>query len=306
MKRKDIFMLLVLSALWGASFLFIRIGAPSLGPFVLIEVRVLLAAVTLILLVIVRKQRIHILHKWWQYLVLGAINAAIPFTLISFAELHLDAGLAAILNAMTPMFTALIAWMWVKEPFSLKKLSGAVLGIIGVGVLVGWSSGAHEGGLWIPVSFSLVATIFYGIAGVYSSRHFKGEKPLDMAIGQQLAASLVLLPFGLTTMPAKFPSPIVILSVLGLAILCTAVAYLFYFSLIHSVGAVKTLTVTLLVPVFGVIWGRLFLGESITLRLVLGLFIILSSMALITNINFRFMNRTPASDPVEKAKHRSI
>ncbi|GLV15003.1 multidrug DMT transporter permease [Alicyclobacillus hesperidum] len=287
MKLKDVIMLLLLAALWGGSFLFMRIGAPVLGSLVLIELRVLLASITLILFALASRHQIHVLHRWWQYLLLGATNAAIPFTLISFAELRLDAGLAAILNATTPMFTAVVAWLWTKDPFTLKKLSGVLLGIVGVGVLVGWSSGGNGSHRWLSASFSLLAALFYGIAGVFSSRNFKGEKPMDMAIGQQLAASLILLPFSLATLPREIPSCVVIFSVLGLAVLCTAVAYLLYFALIHSVGALKTLTVTFLVPVFGVIWGGLFLNEPITFRLILGLLIILSSVALVANVRFK-------------------
>lgn len=287
MKLKDVVMLLLLAAFWGASFLFIRISAPVLGPLVLIELRVLLAGITLVIFALASRQRIKILHKWWQYLILGATNAAIPFTLISFAELRLDAGLAAILNATTPMFTALTAWLWIRDPFTLKKLYGVTLGILGVSILVGWGGSGHIPHLWLFASFSLLAAVFYGIAGIFSSRHFKGEKPLDMAIGQQLSATLILLPFSLANLPHEMPSRVVLFSVLGLAILCTAVAYLFYFALIHSIGPLKTLTVTFLVPVFGVIWGGLFLGELITVRLVIGLLIILSSVALIVNVHFK-------------------
>ncbi|MFB5192407.1 DMT family transporter [Alicyclobacillus fastidiosus] len=298
MKLKDVIMLLLLAALWGASFLFMRIGAPVLGPLVLIELRVLLACITLVIYALVSRHRIKILHKWWQYLILGATNAAVPFTLISVAELRLDAGLAAILNATTPMFTALTAWLWAKEPFRLKKLYGVILGIIGVSVLVGWGGSGHASHLWLFASFSLLAAVFYGIAGVFSSRHFKGEKPLDMAIGQQLGATLILLPFSLATLPHEIPPRVVLFSVLGLAVMCTAVAYLFYFALIHSVGPLKTLTVTFLVPVFGVIWGGLFLGESITARLIIGLLIILSSVALVANV--RFKKRGVKRRPLQK------
>ncbi|KYP80567.1 DMT family transporter [Ferroacidibacillus organovorans] len=286
MKAKDVVMLLILSALWGGSFLFMRISAPALGPLVLIELRVLLAAITLMIFAMITRHRIQILHKCWQYLILGATNAAIPFTLISYAELRLGAGLAAILNATTPMFTALVAWLWTKDRFTLKKFSGVVMGIIGVGILVGGGSSEQGSHLLRSASFSLLAAIFYGIAGVFSSRHFKGERPMDMAIGQQVAASLLLIPFSLNALPHVIPSRVVLFSVLGLAVFCTAVAYLFYFALIHRVGPVKTLTVTFLVPVFGVIWGGLFLREAVTIRLVIGLIILLFSVAFVVHIRF--------------------
>lgn len=284
MKAKDFTMLFVLAALWGGSFLFMRIGAPVLGAFVLIELRVLLAAMTLVVAALASKHRIRLGHKWWQYLVLGATNAALPFTLIAYAELHLDVGFAATLNATTPLFTAIVAWLWIKEPFTGRTLSGIVVGVFGVGVLVGWGPGPHSAQVWISALFSLLAAVSYGIAGVFSARHFTGEKPLDMAIGQQLAAMLLLLPFSLAMLPHTMPSHVVIVSVLGLAILCTAAAYLFYFALIHRVGPVKTLAVTFLVPVFGVIWGGLLLDEAVTIRLVMGLVIILASVALGANV----------------------
>ena len=138
MKTKDILMLFGLAALWGASFLFMRIGAPVLGPLVLIFFRVSIASAALLFYLMIRRQRPSIMQKWKQYLLLGLLNAAIPFTLISTAELHLSASFAAILNATTPLFTALVAWIWAKEALTLKKVVGLILGVIGVAVLVGW------------------------------------------------------------------------------------------------------------------------------------------------------------------------
>lgn len=274
-------MLAALAAIWGSSFLFIRIGARAIGPAALVELRVLLAALALGLFAAVSRRPIRILHMWWQYLVLGATNAAIPFMLIASAELRLDAGFAAILNATTPLFTALVAWAWVKEPFTPGKLAGVLLGVAGVGILVGVGSGGRGPGLWLPASLSLLAALSYGVAGVFASRHFHGESPLDMAIGQQLAASLLALPMSLTALPRTWPGGTVLFSVLMLAIVCTAFGYLLYFALIHSVGALRTATVTFLVPAFAVVWGALFLAEAVSLRMVLGLIVILSSIALV-------------------------
>jgi drug/metabolite transporter (DMT)-like permease len=284
MKPRDTVMLLLLAALWGASFLFMRIGVPVLGPLLLIFLRVSIASVALLIYMAAKRQRPAIMHKWKQYLLLGTINAAIPFTLISAAELHLTASLAAILNATTPLFTALAARIWAKEALTVKKICGLVLGVVGVAVLVGWDP--HQSGerLLLSASFSLLAAISYAFAGVYSSRAFKGEKPIDMAIGQQLGASVVMIPLAAATFPDAIPSSLVLLSVLGLAVLCTAAAYLLYFALIRSVGPVKTLSVTFLIPVFGMVWGALFLGETVSPNMILGLFIILLSVALVMNV----------------------
>lgn len=287
MRLKDLVMLVTLAALWGGSFLFIRIAAPVLGPVIVVELRVLLATGALFVFARFAKHEMHIRHKWRQYLVLGVFNAVLPFTLISYAELHLNAGLAAILNATTPMFAVIVSWLWVKDPFTTKKLAGVVLGIVGVGVVLGLHWGASSFQALEPASLSLLAALSYAVVGVFSSRHLKGEKPMDMAFGQQLAASVVLLPFSLMMLPRTRPSLVVMLSVLALAVLSTAVAYVLYFALIHSIGPVSALTVTFLVPVFGVIWSSMFLGEVITVRLIAGLVIILASVALVAKVNIR-------------------
>jgi len=281
-KPRDILMLLALAAIWGSSFLFLRIGAPALGPIVLIEVRVALATLALFVFAWVGRHRVRILHKWWQYLVLGAANAALPFTLIATAELHLDSGLAAILNATTPLFTAVVAWAWAKEPLTTGKVLGVVLGIAGVAVLVGgWGSGGAS--LYAAAGCSLAAALSYGVAGVFSARAFRGEKPMDMAIGQQFAAALWLLPLSFFALPAAPPSGLIVAVVLVLAVVCTAAAYLLYFALIQSVGALRTLIVTFLVPAFAVLWGAVGLGEPVSVRMLVGLAVILSSVALVVS-----------------------
>lgn len=279
-------MLVGLAAIWGSSFLFIHIAAPALGPLGLVFFRVFIASVTLAVYALIRRQRPRILRKWRQYLLLGLLNAAVPFSFISTAELHLSASLAAILNATTPLFTALISWIWLKDGLTPKKIAGLVVGVVGVAVLVGWDPHQNGNHILIPAIFSLLAAVSYGFGGVYSSRAFKGEKPMDMAIGQQLGASVIMIPVAGTTVRHMNLPFVVIFSVLGLAVVCTALAYLLYFALIHSVGAVKTLSVTFLVPIFGVVWGALFLGERVSLNIVVGLIVILLSVALVMNIPF--------------------
>ena len=290
-------MLLALAAIWGASFLLLKIGAPVLGPITLIEVRVALAAGALALFAVLTGRGVRLRHRWWQYLVLGAVNAALPFTLIATAELRLASGVAAILNATTPMFTAIWAWAWQKEPLTPAKVSGVFLGIVGVAVLVGAGAGGQD--LWTYAGLSLLAAFSYGFAGVFAVRHLRGERPLDMAVGQQAGAALWLVVPALLVHPAGPPGAFVALSVLVLAIVCTAAAYLLYFSLIQSVGAVRTLTVTFLVPVFAVLWGALALGEGLTLNMLLGLAIILASVALVAGTTRRRgaeAPRAPAGD----------
>lgn len=193
MKPRDIGMLLLLATLWGASFWFIKVASPILGPTVLIDLRVLMAGLALSAYAGLLKQRPNLLHKWKEYLILGAMNAAIPFCLIAAAEIRLDASLAAVLNSTTPLFTALIARIWTQERLTVKKMLGLSSGVFGVVILVGWDPTSGAGRL-VSIGLSLGAAFLYGLGGVYSAKRFVGEKPLNLAIGQQLAAGLLLLP----------------------------------------------------------------------------------------------------------------
>jgi drug/metabolite transporter (DMT)-like permease len=284
LKPQDLLMLFTLAALWGGSFLFMRIGAPDLGPYTLSFLRVAIAGFVLWGYEWIRRQRLGFLRKWKQYLLLGLLNAALPFSLISMAELYIPASLAAILNATTPLFTAIVAWIWVKDALTPKKIAGLVLGVIGVAVLVGWEPHGSGGRLLASASLSLLAAMSYAVAGVYSAKAFKGEKLMDLAIGQQLGASVVLIPAAGATLPHGTPAFTAILAALGLAIFCTSMAYPLYFALMRSVGPVKTLSVTFLTPVFGMVWGAVFLGEKITLRMIAGLLIILLSVTFVLNV----------------------
>ncbi|WP_410512754.1 DMT family transporter [Paenibacillus sp. BR2-3] len=281
MRGKDLAALLSLALIWGASFLFMRIASPAFGPVFTTELRVSLAAAALLLFAFLRGLKPGILRHWKAFLILGGLNAALPFTLISMAELHLSASLAAILNATTPMFTALAAWGMGQEKPGWSKSAGLVIGLAGVAVLVGWSPVPMEGKILASVVFSLGAALSYGFGGLYASHAGKGIEPLTLAIGQQLGASVVLLPLAVIYFPRHLPPASAVLSVLGLSLLCTSVAYLMYFRLIQNVGAVKTLSVTFLVPIFGILWGVLFLKEALYLNTIIGLVIILLSVTLV-------------------------
>jgi drug/metabolite transporter (DMT)-like permease len=285
MKVKDVGALFLLAALWGASFLFIRVASPVLGPLLTIELRVSLAGIVLLLYAWSIKAELNLRAYWKQYLMIGALNAAIPFTLIAMAALHLNASITSILNSLTPLFTALVAWAWLKERLTMNKWLGIVLGCAGIVILVGWSPLRLTSTVVLSTLLSILATVSYSFAGVYAKKAFKDVSSLSVATGQQLGASLLLLPFTVFNLPSAFTiSTPVIISVLGLALLCTALAYLLYFYLIASVGPTKTLSVTFLIPLFGTVWGIMFLQEVITAGMVVGLFTILFSVFLISDL----------------------
>jgi drug/metabolite transporter (DMT)-like permease len=292
---RDLAALVTLGALWGASFLFIRVAVPALGPFVLVGLRVGLAALVLALFAVASRRALKLRGLWGPLLFLGVANTAVPFSLISASEVHLTASLAAILNSTTVLFTALVAAVWLGDSLTPKKIAGVMLGIFGVAVLVGWDPLPLSPIVLLSVAAVLGASLCYGVGAVFTKRAFAGVPPLTLAVGQQTAAAGVMIPLAAIDLPGETPSVAVALCVLGLAVLSTAVAYLLFFYLISSAGPTATSTVTLIVPVFGLLFGVLFLDEPVGLGTIVGLAVILSSVVLITGIGFGKAEKAPAS-----------
>ncbi len=284
MKTKDIQALLLLAGLWGGSFLFIRLAVPVLGPIFLMLLRVLIAGLALLLYALASHTSLEVAKRWKHYLIIGLLNSALPFTLIATAELHLTAGYGAILNATSPLFGALVAALWIKEALTPPKVVGLLLGLGGVGVLVGWSPLEFSPALVLSIAASLAGAFFYGLASVYARLNFQGLSSVALATCSQLAASLWLLPFTPFALPSVVPSLTVILAVLALALFSTALALLLYFYLIASAGPTRALTVTFLVPGFGILWGAALLGEAITLGTLVGFGIILAGTGFVTGL----------------------
>lgn len=291
----DFSLLLLLAALWGFSFLFIRIAVPALGPLALADIRVLLAGLVLVLYGLVTGRRVGFRGRMLRFLILGAINGAIPFSLINWAELHLTASMAAILNSATPLFGALIAGVWLGERITAARAVGLALGFVGVGVVVGWNPQPVTPLTLAAAGAMLLASFHYGLGSTYAARYLRGLPTLTLAAGQQLGAGLVLLPLALAFPPAGVPPRPALLSLLALALLCTAVAYLLYFRLLERVGPTSTLSVTYLVPIFGLIWGRLFLQEPIGPGLLVGLALVLLSVTLVTGFRLPGLQRIARS-----------
>ena len=294
MGARDLAALILLAALWGASYIFIRVAVPALGPFVLMGARVALASGALALYaVILARGMPKFRSRWKEFLIVGATNSAIPFTLIATAEIELTASLAAILNSTTALFVAVVAAVWIGESMTVKKVMGLLLGFAGVVVLVGWDPVPLNGAVLLAVGAMLAASLSYAVGGVYVKRTFAGVSPLAMTIGQQGAAAVILLPLAAVSLPGEAPPLPAALSALALALLCTAVAYLLYFRLIENVGPTKTLAVTFLIPVFGLLFGVVLLDEPVGLGTLVGFAIISLGVALVTEVRLgkRLANR---------------
>ncbi|MBA3673061.1 MAG: DMT family transporter [Gemmatimonadaceae bacterium] len=284
MKRRDLAALFLLGALWGGSFLFIRIAAPSLGAFPLAAGRVVLAALILWLGLRAAGRRVELRGRVRKLLVLGALNAAIPFSLIAVAELRLTASLAAMLNATVPLWASLFGAVWLGERLNARRVAGLGLGVVGVAVLVGWSPVTLDEPTLLSIAATLVATCAYGLSGVWTKRQLSGVPAPTLALGQQLGAATWLIVPALWQAPAAHPTRPAVLAVVALAVLSTTVAYLLYFHLVASIGPTRTTTVTYLLPVFGMLWGAIFLHEPLTRGMLAGLALILGSVVLVNEV----------------------
>jgi drug/metabolite transporter (DMT)-like permease len=275
--------LVILAALWGGSFLFMRVAAPEFGPVVMIALRVGIAALVLAPVVIFdARARAEIRQQWKPLLVVGLSNSALPFLMFGYSMLYLNAGFDSILNATTPLWTAAIAALWFRVPLTRTAVVGLALGIIGVAILVSDSLSLYTGSVPSAMVAVLIATLSYGFAANYAKRHLVAVRPMTVAFASMMFATLVLIVPALLTLPTAAISSRAWGATILLGLLCTGLAYVIYFRLIAHAGAAYASSVTFLVPIFGMIWGAVFLGERITMLMVLGCVVILLGAALIT------------------------
>jgi|SRR6266404_5391596 len=276
MRPADAARLVALAAIWGASFLFIRIAAPVIGPAATADVRMLIAGGTLAAYYAATGFDAQ-WRRWWRYyLLIGALNCAAPFLLYGYSALELSVGLMAVLNATSPMWGALLSALMLNERMSRQRLAGLVLGIAGVALV----SGPEGSGHWLAIAASLGAAFCYGLTGVVLRRRGRATSARGMAAGTQLMGGVLLLPL-LVIAPPAWPTPDVVTAMLALGLVSGALAYVLYFRLIADLGATGALTVTYLIPIFGVLWGALFLGEPLGVAMIVGALIVIGGTVLV-------------------------
>jgi drug/metabolite transporter (DMT)-like permease len=294
MTPRQLTLLIVLAALWGASFLFIAETVDALGPIGVADARVALAAAALLVYAALTAGVPVLRDRWRDHLLLGAANVAIPFALISAAELELPASLAAILNATAPLGSAVIAAAFLGQPLRARQWTGLVVAFGGVGLVVGLAPLDLDLAAVLAVIAVVLAAASYAVAGHLARARFAGVPPLTMSIGQLVGATILLTPLLAVVPPRTAPSggQLVTIALLGLA--CTAVAYLIYFRLIAEVGATSAITVTYLVPVFGVAWGTVFRDEELTAGVLVGAGLVLAGVLLVTRPGRGTPGRVPS------------
>ena len=283
---------ILLGAVWGTSFLFMRWAVVEFGPLPTAGLRVAIAALFLLPLVWMRGLLPELKVHWRRTLLNGMFSSGIPFACISFALLSISTSLSAILNATVPIFGALIAWIWLRDKLNRSRGLGLVLGFVGV-VMLAWDANRLTTGPgpnpsstltgWAVLA-CLVACLCYGLSASYTKRYLTGVKPMVIAAGSQIGATLGLALPVIWLWPAEPPGTRAWLSLLAVGVVCTALAYILFFRLIESAGPAKALAVTFLVPVFAVFYGVLLLGETVTLWMLLCGAIILCGTALSTGL----------------------
>jgi drug/metabolite transporter (DMT)-like permease len=280
--------LLLLGALWGASFLFMRMGAADFGAAPLVFVRVAGASLVLVPLLLLRGQGGAVRAHWRAIAVVGLINSALPFLLFMVAALVLTAGLMGIFNATAPIWAAVVGWLWLGERLGRARVVGLLVGLAGVTALA-WDRAEFKTGPAgvspaLGIAACVLATLLYGVGANYTRQRLAGVPALAVAAGSQLAATLMLALPALWSWPAATPGPLAWGAATALALACTALAYLLFFRLIAQAGAANAISVTLLIPAFAMVWGWLFLGERPTLPMLAGCAVILLGTALSTGL----------------------
>ena len=282
----------LLAAIWGSSFLFMRISAVEFGALPTAAVRVTIAALFLLPLVWWRGLLPELKKHWRKVFLVGVLNSAIPFACFAFALLSITTGLSSILNATVPMFGALVAWLWLKDRPKGSRVLGLVIGFVGVAMLawratgsgLGFKATADGATPGLAVLACLLACVCYGISASYTKRYLTGMPPLVTAAGSQMGASVGLALPAIWFWPAQMPGANAWLALLAVGVLCTGVAYIIFFRLIENAGPQRALTVTFLVPVFAVLYGVLLLGEHVTLWMLLCAAVIVCGTALSTGL----------------------
>ena len=284
MSRRDLGLLVALSAIWGSSFLFIKVGVEELEPAVVVCGRLVVGALVLLPVVIARGGVSGLRAMLVPIAVLGALNNALPYWLLSFAETRIDSGLAAVIQAAAPIFTVLLAIrIDPSQRVTGLRLVGVGLGFVGVALLVG----VQEGGELLGAVAVVGTALCYAVSVLYAGRAIRSFSPLDVSIGQLSVGALLTLPAALLQWPAETPSAKVVGAVLVLGVLGTGVAYLLYFALIVRAGASRAILVTYLVPAFALVYGSLILDEPVTASALAGLALILGGTTLATGGRIR-------------------
>ena len=276
--------LIALAAIWGGSYAFLHVVAPVYGGVGTMWLRIGIAAIAMLAYAAITRAELGLVKWWKHYLFIGLMNSVIPFSLISFAMVTLPTGYGALLNALSPFFGAIFTVWLLKEKMTLPRVVGLLLGFAGVAMIVNLGPIAVTPALLIAALACVLATASYGYASVFLNMHAKGAPNLGVVTYSLVLPALLLTPFVAPTIDWGTPSATVLWSLIALGVVCSGIAYLLYFQLIADVGPTKAISVTFLIPVFGVSWGALFFGDRLSAGMLAGSALIFIGMALVLGI----------------------
>jgi drug/metabolite transporter (DMT)-like permease len=288
--------LVLLAAIWGSSFLFMRIAVPQIGPTWLLELRLISAALALLLVGLYLHEPLRTKRYWRHYLFLGAFNTAIPFFTMAWAASTLPASVLSVINATAPLCGLVVGFVWRGKPVTLRALLGLACGMAGVATIAGIGRGDIGTDQLLAVGVCMIAPVCYGIASSYAE--FAERVPAFANAHGSLWASVALIVPLMAVAPAPVTWPVsAVVAGVVLGVVCSALAYLLYFHLVSTVGAASALTVGYLIPLFGVTWGWLFLDEPVGWHTISGAALVLMGTALVTGLDPRsFLRRKPRVD----------
>ncbi len=283
MSAPDLAKLLFLSALWGASFIFLRVVSPQFGPLMTALLRTALAGMALIAYASASGVAMNWRRNLKPYAIVGLFAGAVPFSFFSFAALHLPAAHSAVLNSTAPLFGALFSTLWLAERLTIGKLAGLALGVVGVATLVGAGAITMNSATLLSIAAALMAAASCALASiiVIKTGGSGGIPPIAMATGSLAVGGLMLMPLLPFAIPPALPSLTAFASLAALALLSAAMAQALFIPLIVKIGATRAMTVTFLIPLFSMLWGFLFLGEAVVASTLVGALIVLAAMVMV-------------------------
>ncbi|MDB9783878.1 DMT family transporter [Gammaproteobacteria bacterium] len=288
MELKNWILLILLGAVWGSAFMFIKISADDFGPILLVNLRLLLAGALFLPFLLRKKYLAHFKSHFPGILILSIFSNAFPFTMFSYASLGATSNMLGILNGTTAFMTMVVAYFWLKESITPKQIFGIILGFLGILVLVNPANGSATLG---ASGFALVGALSYSFSGVYIQKYQLKANKFVLIGWAMLFGGLLLTPLSFFNLPDQMPDNNAIAALLWLGIVSTGIAYLGYIRLIEQIGAVRTSTVTYLLPVFSIIWGSIFLQEKITWIIFGGFIFVMIGMYFANNKNTKALEK---------------
>lgn len=307
MSRRDLIIFISLSFMWSLSFIFYRVGVPEFGSMSFASLRVIFAGLTMLVFIAINPSHLRVMRMHWKLLsIVGLVSTAIPFVLFSYAAQSVNAGVLAVLNAAVPMMSGFIASTFFDEKLSKKQILGLFIGITGIVILMSESlfGGASLSGLGsglLPMGYALLGCVGYAVGANVTRNYLQDTSPVAITVGAMLIASMVMLPIGVYEFPyGQSISLKAWVSVVCIGVFSTAIAFIFINELIKSIGPMRATSITLVIPIFAIIFGYILLGEALDTAAIIGSAVILVGTYLSLNLSVKSFTKSSRRPLIDK------